>query len=333
MNLETTYLGLKLAHPLVVGASPLADDLDQARRYEDAGAAAIVMRSLFEEQIEREMAAMDTHMGRHAHGHAEANSFFPDTSVFVLGPERYLNHLRNLRNSLAIPVIASLNGTSPGGWLRFAKDIEQAGAHALELNLYTVPTNPDDDALELENRALVMVKEVRASIRIPFAVKLSPFYSSLPNFAKKLEAAGADGLVLFNRFYQPDIDPVALDVRRNLRLSDFSELLLRLRWLAVLSGQRKLYLAASGGVHVAVDAIKAIMAGAHAVQMVSALIINGPTRLREVLGGLHAFLEEHEYASLDQMRGNMNLARCPDPSGYERANYAEILQSWHGRGT
>jgi len=332
VNLETTYLGMKLSHPIIVGASPLADDLDQARRLEDAGAAAIVMRSLFEEQIERETAAVDAHVYRHADGYAEAHTFFPDPTVFVLGPERYLQHLHKLRSSLSIPVIASLNGTTPGGWLHFAKDIEQAGAHALELNLYVVPTKADDDALTVENRSLEVVKEVRAAIRIPLAVKLSPFYSSLPNFARKLEEAGVDGLVLFNRFYQPDIDPVELDVRRGLHLSNSSELLLRLRWLAILSAQRKLFLAASGGVHVAFDAIKAIMTGAHAVQMVSALLVNGPSRLPEVVEGVRAFLEEHEYVSLDQMRGNMNLSRCPDPSGYERANYAEILQSWHGRG-
>lgn len=332
MNLETTYLGLKLAHPIIAGASPLADDLDHARRLEDAGAAAIVMRSLFEEQIALDAAGVDTHILRHADGYAEAHTFFPDPTVFVLGPERYLNHVRKLRSSLSIPVIASLNGTSPGGWLNFAKDIEQAGAQALELNLYVVPSNPDEDALTVENRSLDVVKVVRAAIRIPLAVKLSPFYSSLPNFARKLEEAGVDGLVLFNRFYQPDIDPVALDLRRSLRLSDFSELLLRLRWLAILSAQRNLFLAASGGVHTAIDAIKAVMSGAHGVQMVSALLMHGPSRLREVVEGIRAFLEEHEYVSLEQMRGNMNLARCPDPGGYERANYAEILQSWHGRG-
>lgn len=332
MKLDTTYLGLNLAHPIVAGASPLADDLDQAKRLEDAGAAAIVMRSLFEEQIEREMHGVDEHVVRHAEGYAEANTFFPDPTAFVLGPERYLKHLQKLRSALSIPVIASLNGTSPGGWLQFAKEIEQAGAQALELNLYVVPTNPDEDALTVESRSLEVVKEVRGAIRIPLAVKLSPFYSSLPHFARKLEDLGVDGLVLFNRFYQPDIDPVALDVRRSLRLSDFSELLLRLRWLAILSAQRKLSLAASGGVHVAIDAVKAIMAGANAVQMVSALLVNGPARMREVVEGLRGFLEEHEYTSLEQMRGNMNLAHCPDPSGYERANYAEILQSWHGRG-
>ncbi len=332
MNLETKYLGLNLQHPIVVGASPLADDIDQAKRFEDAGAAAIVMRSLFEEQIEGEISAVDAHIHRHADGYAEANTFFPDASVFVLGPDRYLKHVHKLRSSLGIPVIASLNGTSPGGWLRFAKEIEEAGAHALELNLYVVPTNPDDDAATLEHRAVEVVRQVRATIRIPFAVKLSPFYSSLPNFVRKLEAAGANGLVLFNRFYQPDIDPTMLEVRRSLRLSDFSELLLRLRWLAILSGQTNLYLAASGGVHVAIDAVKAIMTGAHTVQMVSSLLVNGPTRLTEVVNGIRSFLEENEYASIEQMRGNMNLSRCPDPSGYERANYAEILQSWHGWG-
>lgn len=331
MNLATTYLGLPLAHPFIPGASPLADDLDNARRLEDAGAPAIVMRSLFEEQIERESAAVEAHVERYSEGYAEAQTFFPDPTVFVMGPDRYLTHLRRLRSALSIPVIASLNGTSPGGWLSFAKEIEQAGAHALELNLYVVPTNPDEDAIVVENRALDIVKDVRAAIRIPLAVKLSPFYSSLPSFARKLEEAGADGLVLFNRFYQPDIDPIALDVKRDLHLSDSSELLLRLRWLAVLSGQRNLSLAASGGVHTHMDAIKAIMAGAHGVQMVSALLKHGPARLREIIAGVKAFLEEHEYESLEQMRGNMNLSRCPDPSSYERANYAEILQSWHGR--
>ncbi len=330
MDLGTTYLGIPLAHPFIPGASPLADDIDAARMLEDAGAPALVMRSLFEEQIERESAAVDAHVGRYNDGYAEAQSFFPDPSIFVMGPDRYLEHIRKLRAALSIPVIASLNGFSPGGWLSFAKLMEQAGASALEMNLYVVPTNPEEEGASVEARAIAMVKEVRAAIRIPLAVKLSPFYSSLPNFAAKLEQAGADGLVLFNRFYQPDIDPLALDVKRSLHLSDSSELLLRLRWLAVLSGQRSLSLAASGGVHTTMDAVKAVMAGAHAVQMVSALLKHGPGRLREVIAGVKAFLEEHEYESLGQMRGNMNLSRCPDPGAYERANYAEILQGWHG---
>ena len=331
MNLETTYLGMKLAHPFIPGASPVADDLDRARRFEDAGASAIVMRSLFEEQIEREAAAVDAHVVRHADGHAEAQTFFPDPTIFIMGPDRYLGHLRKLRTSLSIPIIASLNGTSTGGWLSFAKHIEQAGAHALELNLYAVATNPEEDAATVEARAIEVVSTIRAAVRIPLAVKLSPFYSSLPNFARKLENAGANGIVLFNRFYQPDIDPEGLDLTRCLRLSDSSELLLRLRWIAVLSGQRNLSLAASGGVHSATDAVKAIMAGAHAVQIVSALLMHGPSRMRDIIAGVKAFLEENEYESLDQMRGNMNLSRCPDPSSYERANYAEILQSWHGK--
>jgi len=331
MDLSTTYLGLSLPHPIVPGASPLADDIDGARRLEDAGASAIVMRSLFEEQIEREARGVSAHVDSHAEGFVEARSFFPDASIFVMGPARYLEQVRKLREALTIPVIASLNGVSPGGWIDWARQIEEAGACALELNLYAVPTNPDEDAAAVEARALEVVREVRASIRIPLAIKLSPFYSSLPHFARRLEEVGADGIVLFNRFYQPDIDPEALDVLRSLHLSDSSELLLRLRWLAVLSGQRKLSLAASGGVHTAQDAVKAVMAGAHAVQMVSALLAHGPSRLREVIDGVRAFLEQHEYESLAQMRGNMNLARSPDPAAYERANYAEILQSFHGR--
>jgi dihydroorotate dehydrogenase (fumarate) len=330
MDLSTTYLGLQLAHPIMPGASPLGDDLGSVRKLEDAGASAIVLRSLFEEQLSREARAVDAHVGRYAEGYAEARTFFPDPSVFVMGPERYLEHLRRVREAVGIPVIASLNGVSPGGWLEYARLMEQAGAHALELNLYAVPTSPDEDAATVEARALSVVRIVKDVVTIPVAVKLSPFYSSLSHFAKRLVEAGADGVVLFNRFYQPDIDPEGLDVRRELHLSDPSELLLRLRWLAVLSGQTKLSFAASGGVHEARDAVKAIMAGAHAVQMVSALLRHGPGRLRAVIEGVRAFLLENEYESLGQMRGNMNLARCPDPAAYERANYMEILQSWHG---
>jgi dihydroorotate dehydrogenase (fumarate) len=268
----------------------------------------------------------------HANSHVEASTYLPDLGPFRLGPDEYLERIRVLRALCPVPIIASLNGTTKGTWLSHAKAMEEAGASALELNLYELETDPRESAADVEARALDVVRAVRAALRIPLAVKLSPFYTALAHFAAALEAAGADGLVLFNRFYQPDIDIEALEVARTLRLSDRSELLLRLRWLAVLSPKLRGSLAVSGGVHETTDAVKAIMAGAHAVQMVSALLRNGPEHLGLVLGGLRAWLVEHEYESLDQMRGSMNLDRCPDPRAFERANYVSILQSWRPLG-
>ena len=323
-DLRTTYLGLPLAHPIVPGASPLADDLDGARALEDAGAPAIVMRSLFEEQIEEGARHLDAHAD-----HAEAASYFPGGAALAFGPEAYLEHVAAIRKAVSVPVIASLNGTTLGGWLDYAALLEQAGAHALELNLYRLPLDPDQDAEGLEASDAAIVHAVRSRVRIPVAVKLSPFYTALPSHARRLEAAGANGLVLFNRFYQPDIDPESLEARRELHLSDRSELLLRLRWLAVVSAQTKVSLAASGGVHDALGAVKAIMAGADVVQMVSALLRHGPRRLAELVRELDAWLDEHEYDSVARMRGSMNVARSPDPRPYERANYAQILHLWH----
>lgn len=331
MELTTTYLGLSLKHPLIVGASPLGDDLDTARRLEDAGAAALVMRSLFEEQIHAEQLAAHRHLDWHGEAYAEATSFFPATMAFALTTDAYLEQLRRLRTSLSIPVIASLNGTTRGGWLDYAKKLEDAGASALELNLYSLPSNDRMGAEQLEAEQIEVVSEVTRSIKIPVAVKLSPFYSSLPNFLLGLENAQAKGAVLFNRLYQPDIDIEKLELRRELRLSDSSELSLRLRWLAITSPKTNLSLAVSGGVHAAVDVIKSLMAGATVVQMVSALLRRGPGHIQDLLYALKEWLEEHEYESLHQLRGSMNLARCPDPSAYERANYAQMLQSWHGK--
>ncbi|MFT3768763.1 MAG: dihydroorotate dehydrogenase-like protein [Minicystis sp.] len=330
MDLSTTYLGLRLAHPIMPGASPMADDLDSVKRLEDAGAAAIVMRSLFEEQIVREQLGATEHIHAHEGAHVEALSYLPPTSVFAMGPDRYLDQIRRIRAAVAVPVIASLNGTTPGGWVEYARLMEQAGAHALELNLYTIPTDPDESGQSIEDRGIAVVRAVAAEVKIPVAVKLSPFYSSLPHFAKRVAGAGAAGVVLFNRFYQPDIDLEDLDVRHELRLSDSSELLLRLRWLAILSGRTSLSLAVSGGVHTAVDAVKALMTGAHAVQMVSALLLRGPSYLRTMIEEVEAWLEEHEYASITQLTGSMSLGRCPDPGAYERANYMTLLQSFHG---
>jgi dihydroorotate dehydrogenase (fumarate) len=328
MDLSTTYMGLKLAHPLMPGASPLADDLDGVRRLEDAGAAAIVLRSLFEEQIAREQMSTFMHTTPHGESFAEALSYFPSADGFVMGPDEYLEHLRKVRAAVKVPVIASLNGTSLGGWLRYAALMEQAGADALELNVYAINTDLEEDAHTLEKRVLGMVRSIKGAVKIPVAVKLSPFYTSVAHFAKRLEEACADGLVLFNRFYQPDIDVEELQTVRSLVLSSSQELPLRLRWLAILSGRLRASLAVSGGVHTHLDAIKAVMAGAHAVQLVSALLKNGPGYLVPLRRELERWLVEHEYESLSQMCGSMSLRNSPDPAAYERGNYMMILQSW-----
>jgi len=328
MDLTTTYLGLKLPHPFLPGASPMVDDLDTVRRLEDAGAAALVLYSLFEEQIAHEEMAIFLHTETHGEAFAEAQSYFPDPGRLILGPNNYLEHLRRVKAAVSIPVIASLNGSSLGGWLRYAKELESAGADAIELNVYAMATDARPVSREIEDLEVQMVRTVKQSVKIPLAVKLSPFYTAFANFAQRLVEAGADGLVLFNRFYQPDIDIENLAVERTLHLSDSSELLLRLRWLAVLSGRVRTSYAVTGGVHTAEDAIKAIMAGADAVQMVSALLKHGPEYLRQVHDDLVHWAEEHDYHSLDQMRGSMNLETSPDPAAFERANYMLVLQGW-----
>ncbi len=328
MDLSTTYMGLKLAHPLMPGASPLCDDLDGVRRLEDAGAAAITLRSLFEEQISREQMSTFMHTTPHGESFAEALSYFPSADGFVMGPDEYLEHLRKVKAAVKVPVIASLNGTSLGGWLRYAALMEQAGADALELNVYAINTDMEEDAATLEKRVLGMVRSIKGAVKLPVAVKLSPFYTSVAHFAKHLEEACADGLVLFNRFYQPDIDVEELQTVRNLVLSTSAELPLRLRWLAILSGRLRPSLAVSGGVHTHLDAVKAIMAGAHAVQVVSALLKNGPGYLKPLREELERWLVQHEYESLSQMCGSMSLRNSPDPAAYERGNYMMILQSW-----
>jgi dihydroorotate dehydrogenase (fumarate) len=328
MDLSTTYLGLDLPHPLMPGAGPLADDLDTVRRLEDAGAAAIVLRSLFEEQIAFEEATTFAVTEAHGYSHGEAGSYFPSPDAFALGPDEYLEQLRRIKAMVGVPVIGSLNGVTPAGWLDYARSIEQAGADALELNVYALATDPSEDARAVEDRTIEMVREVRGSVRIPVAVKLSPFYTAFANFAHRLDGAGPAGLVLFNRFWQPGIDVEELEVRRELHLSDSSELPLRLRWLALLSGNVRATLAVTGGVHTVFDVIQAVMAGAHAVQLVSALLHHGPAHLATLRRGLAQWLEEHEYGSLREMRGSMSMRNCPDPEAYERANYMLTLQSW-----
>jgi dihydroorotate dehydrogenase (fumarate) len=289
------------------------------------------MRSLFAEQIARERLAAYLHLDRHGESFAEAASFFPAADAFVMGPDEYLEQLRRLKTALDIPVIASLNAPARGGWLEYAPLLQAAGADALELNVYHLATDAEVSGAEVAKEAVEVVRAVKAAARIPVAVKLSPFYSALAHFARQLDDVGADGLVLFNRFYQPDIDPDGLAVVPSLQLSRAPELLLRLRWLAVLSGRLRASLAVTGGVHDGLSAVKAIMAGADAVQMVSALLARGPGYLAAVREEVAGWMAEHDYLSLAQMRGSMNLGGCPDPAVYERANYMLILQRWRER--
>lgn len=327
MDLTITYAGLKLASPLIVGASPMANQLDLLRQLEDAGAAAIVMNSLFEEQVVGEDIATVRALENHADVSAEAQGFLSMPPHFNTGPEEYLKQLQRIKQAVDVPVFGSLNGVTPGGWLKYAVLMQQAGADAIELNTYNLVTDPDVDADAVECRLIEVVRQIKTATRIPLAVKLSPFYTALPNLARRLAEAGADALVLFNRFYQPDINVEDLRVVR-VHLSDSSELLLRLHWLAILSGQTKISLAASGGVHTALDAIKALMTGADAVQLVSSLLRHGPEHLRTVRRHMIGWMEDYEYESLAQMQGSMNLTRCPDPQAYQRANYIQLLQTW-----
>ena len=328
MDLSTTYLGFTLPHPFMPGASPLVDDLDAVKRLEDAGASAIVMHSLFEEQIKRDQITTNLAMEMHAESFAEALSYFPDPADFALGPENYLEHLRKVKEAVSVPVIASLNGTTSQGWLEYAKLMEEAGADAIELNVYYLASHPWESGDAVEKRTIDVVREVKGAVGIPVASKLSPFFSSLPNLVKSLDETGVDGLVLFNRFYQPDIDVDNLEITSSLKLSDSSELLLRLRWLAILSSLSERSFAASGGIHTPVDAVKAVMTGAHAVQVVSALLRHGPEYLKTLREGFVSWMEEHQYESVAQMHGSMSHRNTPNPEALERANYMRILQSW-----
>lgn len=328
MNLTTKYMGLELKGPIVAGASPLGGNVDACKKLEDAGVAAIVMHSLFEEQITHEEEALHHHTASVAHTHPEALSYFPEPADFALGPDAYLEQIRALKEALTIPVMASLNGVTMGGWVRYAKLMQEAGADALELNVYYLANNPEEGPREVEQRYLDVLKAVKEEVKLPVAMKLSPFFSAPLHMAKQLDDAGADGLVLFNRFYQPDIDVDDLEVVTTLRLSTSADLLLRLRWLAATFGRVGCSLAATGGVHQGVDAIKAIMAGANIVQMTSAILQDGPEAAARVLGEMNTWMSEHDYESVEQMRGSMSLQRSPDPAAFERANYMKVLQSW-----
>lgn len=327
MNLSTSYLGLPLSNPLIVGASPFCDHVHVAGQLQDAGAAAIVMRSLFEEQIDAEQRALFRNE-ESTESFSEASSFFPHVDEYQLTPDHYLRQLEHLKSALTIPVIASLNGTRPGGWIDYARRMESAGADAIELNLYQLVTDPTLSADEVESELIETVRSVVSFVRIPVAVKLSPFHTSLPHFTRQLDQVGAAGVVLFNRFYQPDFNLHDLETQSALRLSDSSELLLRLRWLGILSPRLNASLAASGGVHTADDIVKSILAGADAVQLVSVLLKHGPRILSTLLHNLRQWMQDHDYASVAEFRGALNHRRCPDPAALERANYVRILQSW-----
>jgi dihydroorotate dehydrogenase (fumarate) len=320
MSLATTYLGLKLPNPLIVGSGPLTDDLGTVRRLEDAGASAFVLRTLYEEEITGEQMDAFFHSEGHGDSFAEATSYSPEPEQ-ALGPDEYLEHLRRVKGAVKVPVMAALDGATPGGWTSYARLLEQAGADGIELDLYHAASDATTSGAEVERRMVEIVREVRRGLRIPVAVKLAPLFTAFAHFAKQLDAAGADGLTLFTRFHHADIDVVELEVVRTFPLSDSSDLSLRLRGVAALAGRVKATLAVTGGVHTALDVVKATMVGAHATQMVSALLRHGPGHLLTIRRDLEAWMKENEWSSLAEMRGNMGSDRIPDPAAYERAQF------------
>jgi dihydroorotate dehydrogenase (fumarate) len=328
VGLSTEYLGLKLANPLVPSSSPYSKDVDMAKKLEDAGASAIVMSSLFEEKIEAEEQQMARFFYQQSLGHGEADSFHPVPDHVKTYQEQYLEHLVKLKQALQIPVIASLNGTSLGGWLDYAQSLQQAGADALELNMYHLAANVEESSETVENRYIEILQVIKAQVNLPITLKLSSQFSSPVHFAKRLETAGADGIVLFNRFYQPDIDLETLQVVPKLELSTSSEALLRIRWLAVMYGRVNLSLAATGGFHQTEDVVKALLAGADVVHLCSVLLERGIGSLTEILQGLEQWLAEHEYESVQQLKGSVSQQHAIDPTAYERANYVHVLDSY-----
>ncbi len=321
MNLSVNYLGLNLRNPIVVGASPMGDTFQVACELQDQGAAAVVMRSLFTEQMP---SSSENEASRRSRNN---NVTFPAYAAYQLSPEDYLRQVECLKQMLMIPVIASLNGHRPAGWMDFARRLESAGADAIELNFYEVVTDPGLSADQLEMAMLRTVREVAGAVSIPIAVKLSPFHASVAQLALALELAGAAGIVLFNRFYQPDINTTDVAVRSRLELSTSAELLLRLRWLAITSPLLRVTLIGSGGIHTADDVVKALLTGAHAVQVVSVLLKDGPRVLNALLDGLESWMREHGHDTIDGFRGSLNHRSCADPAAFERANYIEVLQS------
>ncbi len=328
LDLSTTYLHLSLKNPLVASASPLCENLDNIRRMEDAGIAAVVLHSLFEEQITLQSVDLDHYLSFGTNSFSEALSYFPDMSYYNLGPEGYLEHIRKAKETVEIPIIASLNGYSTGGWIKYARLMEQAGADALELNIYYIATDPHTTAQDVEQMYIDLVENISSSIQIPVAVKLSPYFTATANIAHRLAKAGARGLVLFNRFYQTDIDLENLDVIPNLALSTSEELRLRLRWAAILHGQVQADLAITGGVHTAQDVLKCMMAGANVSMMTSALLLRGIGYVSKIYMDLINWMEEYEYESIHQMQGSMSQKSVSDPTAFERANYMRVLRSY-----
>lgn len=329
MDLRTTYLGLNLKNPLVASASPLARELSNIRRMEDAGAAAVVLNSLFEEEINQESQALDRYLSEGTESYAEALTYFPEARSYrAIGPDAYLEHIFRAKQAVDIPIIASLNGVSSGGWIRYAKEMEGAGANALELNIYYLPTSIALSGAEVEQIYINLVRDVRASIDIPIAVKLSPYFSSTANMMYRLAEEGANGLVLFNRFYQPDLDLENLEVLPNLILSHSDEMRLPLRWIAILYGRVAADLALTTGVHSAQDALKAVAAGANVAMMTSEILLNGIGRFSEILAEMRLWLEKQEYRSIQELHGSLSQINVAAPAAFERANYIQIVKSY-----
>lgn len=328
MDLSTTYLGLKLKNPLVPSSSPLTRTLENLRRMEDAGAAAVVMYSLFEEQITLESEMLNHYLTQGIESFPEALNYFPEAPEYHVGPDGYLEHIRKAKEALDIPVIGSLNGVSTGGWVNYARKIQEAGADALELNVYYLPTELQLGSAEVEQIYLDILQDVKSAVDIPVAMKLNPYFSAMANMAKRLDDEGADGLVLFNRFYQPDLDPENLEIVPHLVLSNSNELRLPLRWIAILYGRIAADLALTTGVHTVEDVVKGVMAGASVTMMASTLLRNGIGRISELLDGLERWLEEYEYSSLAQMQGSLSQINCAEPAAFERANYMRVLSSY-----
>jgi dihydroorotate dehydrogenase (fumarate) len=328
IDISTQYLGLKLRNPLVVSASPLCKEIANLRHMEDAGAGAIVLHSLFEEQINIESNELDRFLWDGSTLGAESTTIFPDLDNYNVGPDGYLEHIRQAKQTVSIPVIGSLNGVSRGGWVSYAREMQQAGADAIELNIYFVPADPASSSNEIEKLYLDLVTEIRHTISIPVAVKVGSQFSAFANMAQRLEAAGANGIVIFNRFYQPDFDLDALEVKPSLTLSNSSELLLRLHWAAMLHGNIHADIAITGGVHTTEDVVKSMMAGAKVAMLASALLQNGIGYLRPLRNQLEAWLEKHEYESIQQMQGSMSQKNVPNPKAFQRANYMKVLSSY-----
>jgi dihydroorotate dehydrogenase (fumarate) len=328
IDTSTTYLGLKLKNPLVASSSPLAKDIGNVKRFEDAGIAAVVLHSLFEEQINAESLELDRFLSRQTESYAESLNYFPDMTRYNIGPEAYLEHIRKAKEAVRVPVIASLNGVSAGGWVRYARLMQEAGADALELNIYLLPTDPEVPGEKVEQNYVDLVRHVIANVRIPVAVKFGPYFSSIPNFCRKLDQTGVDGLVMFNRFYQPDFDLESLEVKPNLFLSDSNTLLLRLHWVALMFGHLRADMAVTGGVHTVYGVLKSMMAGAKVAMSTSCLLRYGIDYAAQIIQDLKEWMEEHEYESIEQMQGSMSVKHVTNAGVFERANYMKVLSSY-----